>query len=72
MTPIGPTIRELREDKGLQMRTLARRTGVHERTIGDIERGVREPSERILAKLCRGLKTEPAMLRARHEAKEAA
>jgi transcriptional regulator with XRE-family HTH domain len=59
---IGRRVRHIREDLGMSQAELARRAGVARNTIVLIEAGKRRPSVRLLEKIARELRTEPADL----------
>jgi transcriptional regulator with XRE-family HTH domain len=50
------TIRQIRQRKGLSLRRLAARAGVHWTTIWKVEKAGRMPSLRTLHKLAKALK----------------
>jgi transcriptional regulator with XRE-family HTH domain len=56
---IGARVREMRTASGLSQESLAERADVHDRTVGEIERGELNFSVRVLLKLCGALKTTP-------------
>jgi len=56
---IGTNIRLLREAKGFSQEKLAEIAGIHDRTVGKIERGELNFSVGILIKLCKALKEDP-------------
>lgn len=51
----GRVLRDYREETGLTMRKLARKTGVSLSYISDVERGKKEASSEMLEDLCSGL-----------------
>lgn len=55
-------VRQLRKDRGLSIKALARRIRVHHAYISRIESGQVQPSEQILRKICRALKHDEAEL----------
>ncbi len=59
---VGQNIRRLREDKGWSQEQLADETGLHRTYISGIERGVRNPTVRIIAKVAEMLQVEPREL----------
>jgi transcriptional regulator with XRE-family HTH domain len=58
----GKHLRKLREEKGWTQEELADRAGMHFTYIGQIERGVRNPSLVNLYKLARALKVDSGEL----------
>ena len=65
---LGEFSRELREDKDLSVRELAKRLGVSASFLSDVELGRRHPSSRVLSRLARELGTTTAELR-KHDAR---
>jgi transcriptional regulator with XRE-family HTH domain len=59
---VGRRIREVREELGMPVTVLARRSGVAPGTVYRIESGDRTPSMSLLERLARELRTEPAEL----------
>jgi transcriptional regulator with XRE-family HTH domain len=55
---IGSRIRSLRRERGLTIEELSFRSGIHYNYIGDIERGVRNPSLESLSRIAAGLGVE--------------
>ncbi len=51
----GDAVKTLREERGLTQEELADRSGMTEKHLGEIERGVSEPSITALANLAKGL-----------------
>ena len=62
-TTFGERIRELRLDRNLPLRQLARRIGKSAPFISDIELGRRFPSEGVLRAIAKELQVEPAHLK---------
>ena len=56
---IGLRVRELRLEKELSQEALAELADIHDRTVGEIERGELNFSVRILLQLCIALNVEP-------------
>lgn len=52
---LGKNIRRIREAKGLSQEELAFRAGLHRTYVSGVERGVRNPTVVILARLARAL-----------------
>lgn len=63
MKTLAQRIRELREEKDLSLRELARKLGVTAPFLSDIELGRRNPSDKVLAKLAQALGTSADELR---------
>lgn len=59
---VGTNIRRLREEKGWSQEELADRTGLHRTYISGIERGVRNPTVTIVARIARPLGIKPGEL----------
>lgn len=55
---LGPYLKELRLARGASIRALAEKVGVSAPHIGDIEKGHRQPSEQLLARLAEALETD--------------
>ena len=68
MKALGEYIRELREDKDLSVRELAKRLGLSAPFLSDVELGRRYPSGGVLSKLSRELDTTLTELR-KHDAR---
>ena len=59
----GKKIRELRQERGLGLRELARRAGIDHTRLSKIERGLRPPPEpAVILKLAQALEVEPLTL----------
>jgi len=58
----GKHLRKLRDERGLTQEQLADRAGMHFTYVGQIERGVRNPSLINLHKLARALKISGGQL----------
>ena len=68
MKALSEYIRELREDKDLSIRELAKRLGLSASFLSDVELGRRHPSNEVLSKLACELGTTLAELR-KHDAR---
>lgn len=64
MRSLGERIRELREEKDLSLRELARALGLSAAFMSDVELGRRYPSDEVLAKIAKKLHTTADDLRA--------
>jgi transcriptional regulator with XRE-family HTH domain len=63
MKTLGQKIRELREEKDLSLRELARKLGVTAAFLSDIELGRRYPSDKVLSDMAKELGTSLENLR---------
>ena len=61
-TEFGKHLRKLREERGLTQEELADRAGMHFTYVGQIERGIRNPSLINLQKLAKALKVDAGRL----------
>jgi transcriptional regulator with XRE-family HTH domain len=61
-TTVGQVIRRLRREQGLRRHELADRAAVSEVYLGEIERGEKYPSARVLEQIATALDHEPADL----------
>jgi transcriptional regulator with XRE-family HTH domain len=59
---LGEAIRQLRTERGLSQEELADQAEMHVTHVGDLERGVRNPSYTTLVRLSRALGVEPGAL----------
>lgn len=59
---VGKNTRRLREEKDWSQEELADRTGLHRTYISGIERGIRNPTVKIVANMAKQLDVEPAEL----------
>ncbi|MBL8751469.1 MAG: helix-turn-helix domain-containing protein [Planctomycetes bacterium] len=59
---LGTTVRSLRKSRGWTRRDLARRTGISERFLADVETGQANPSVLRLVELAEALEVAPAAL----------
>lgn len=55
-------LRPIRERRALSQAELARKTGVAQRSLSELERGLRSAQPSTLRKLARALKVDPAAL----------
>jgi transcriptional regulator with XRE-family HTH domain len=58
MKNLGEKIRELREDKDISLRELAKRLGLSAAFLSDVELGRRYPSEKVLRELATELRVK--------------
>jgi transcriptional regulator with XRE-family HTH domain len=63
MKTLGQKIRELREERDLSLRDLAKRLGVTAAFLSDIELGRRYPSDKVLSDMAKALGTSLENLR---------
>lgn len=59
---LAENVRRLRKDNGWSKTKLAQTTGLHRNTINDIERGVCNPTIKIICKIADQLNTTPERL----------
>ncbi|MEK6790681.1 MAG: helix-turn-helix transcriptional regulator [Deltaproteobacteria bacterium] len=59
---LGLSIKKLRERKNITQEALAERADIHTSYIGQIERGLRYPSLKVLFKVADALNVKPADL----------
>lgn len=64
---LAKNLRILREKLKMSQEDLAEATGLHRTYISGLERGVRNPTVKILEKLARALKTSPSSLLSERE-----
>jgi transcriptional regulator with XRE-family HTH domain len=64
---LGQALRQRREDRGMTQEELHHATSIHRNYIGGIERGEREPTVRVIAKLGQALDVSMHELFARAE-----
>ena len=69
-SPLGEFIRRQRELQAISMRRLAELTGISSPYLSQIEHGLREPSERVLAALAQNLELSADVLRQHARARE--
>lgn len=61
-TILGSSIKKLREQKKITQESLAELADIHTSYIGQIERGLRYPSLKVLFKIADALNVKPAEL----------
>ena len=59
---VGLNVRRLREARGLSQEQLAFEAELHRTYISGVERGVRNPTVTVLAKIAQALKVSPDQL----------
>lgn len=59
---VGLNVRRLREGRGLSQEELAFEAELHRTYISGVERGVRNPTVTVLAKIAKALKVTPDQL----------
>ena len=59
---VGLNVRRLREARGLSQEELAFEAELHRTYISGVERGVRNPTVTVLAKIAQALKVSPDQL----------
>jgi transcriptional regulator with XRE-family HTH domain len=60
---LGERIRSRRQERGLSIAELARRSGITQPFLSEIERGRRNPSDEVLERLAQNLDLTPEALR---------
>jgi transcriptional regulator with XRE-family HTH domain len=56
---LGAIIRTKRQKLGLTQEQVAERAELHRNYVGDIERGLKEPTVGVFIRLCRAVKLQP-------------
>ncbi|MBC7143357.1 MAG: helix-turn-helix transcriptional regulator [Rhodobacteraceae bacterium] len=59
---VGRNVKQHREAKGLSQEQLAFEADLHRTYVSDVERGIRNPTVLIVAKLANALGVEPSKL----------
>lgn len=62
LVALGRNLRRLRGEKALTQEELAGRASLSTNYIGEVERGERNPSAKVLFAIARALKVEPSKL----------
>lgn len=60
--PIGPLIKDLREETGLTQTELAKKTGLSTHTLNDFEKGLTQPSKVIVKKIAKCCHFDPELV----------
>lgn len=55
--PFGAVLRQLRQERGVTIEEAARRGSVTANYLGDVERGRRNPTMKVVARILAGLRT---------------
>lgn len=58
----GPKLKQLRMTKGVTAEDLAKKCGIAEKSILEIEAGGRQPREATLLAICKALDLDPAVV----------
>lgn len=61
-TIVGQNCQRLRRETGHSQETFAEKTGLHRTYISGVERGVRNPTVAIVARIAKALKVPPHVL----------
>lgn len=59
---VGRNVRRLREEAGLSQEKLAMEADLDRTYVSGVERGVRNPTVTVVARIAKALKTEPEKL----------
>lgn len=59
---VGANVKRLREEVSLSQEAFADQCGLHRTYISGVERGVRNPTIEVLAKIAKALKVSPSVL----------
>lgn len=59
---VGLNLRKYRDELGLSQEALAFECGLHRTYVSGVERGVRNPTVTVLAKIAKALKVAPSQL----------
>ena len=62
LVALGSNVRRIRGEDGLTQEELAARAGLSTNYIGEIERGQRNPSVKVLFAVAKALKVQPSAL----------
>ncbi|MDP3495567.1 MAG: helix-turn-helix transcriptional regulator [Hyphomonadaceae bacterium] len=58
---VGANLRRVREAQGISQEDLADRAGLHRTYVSGVERGVRNPTVKVLDKTAKALKVKPSV-----------
>ena len=58
---VGANLRRVREAEGISQEDLAGRAGLHRTYVSGVERGVRNPTVKVLDKIAKALKVKPSV-----------
>jgi len=64
---LGRAVRDIRGRRGISQEELAHQSGVHRTYLGDVERGVRNPSYTSIRRIAIALQVRPSELLSRAE-----
>jgi transcriptional regulator with XRE-family HTH domain len=59
---VGLNVKHLRQDLGISQEELAFDCGLHRTYISGVERGVRNPTVKVLERIAKALKSQPGRL----------
>jgi len=59
---VGINLRKYRDELGLSQEALAFECGLHRTYVSGVERGIRNPTVTVLAKIAKALKVQPSQL----------
>jgi len=59
---LGKNVARLRKEAGMSQELFADEAGLHRTYISDIERGARNPTIEVVAKIAKALKVKPGQL----------
>lgn len=59
---VGANLRRVREAQGISQEDLADRAGLHRTYVSGVERGVRNPTVKVLEKIAKALKIKSSVL----------
>jgi len=59
---VGANVRRLRGETSLSQEAFAAECGLHRTYVSGVERGIRNPTIEVVAKMAKALKVQPAVL----------
>lgn len=59
---LGKNVARLRKERGLSQEAFADHAGIHRTYISDVERGARNPTVEVVAKIAKALGVKPGAL----------